>query len=415
MRFGRKLRTLGIAAMMAAALPAAPSGAGHNPDDYFDLDVLPEPGVTGAQIFQGLQQFVDDYPYRLTGGPTEILAAQALRDEMDALGYEADIEPLGLDALGLGDDTPEVGLKAVTAMKRGTTRPDDWIMFVGHYDTVPQTIYGAYDNGAGTNLMRYLAKALADVPTNRSIVFVWYNAEEQGLRASNAHAAALAAADQEITAVLGFDMVGIAWPVANPTSSHCLCMWHGPGNGPAFVPLLRHVNYDFLEYPEGLTSVRIVGQNTRNSDEQSFASRGYPTLRWAGMRTAASYPAYHEPEDTIETILDTAGGQSYYEQGVENTLTSAYYSALLLDNHPPVPDFQVSADGLTATFDASLTTDQDGTPAGFAWDFGDGTTGEGEQVTHTYDEPGAYAVTLTVTDNLWTDVTRSVTLGAFIG
>lgn len=34
----------------------------------------------------------------------------------------------------------------------------------------------------------------------------------------------------------------------------------------------------------------------------------------------------------------------------------------------------------------------------YAWDFGDGQTGEGVSVTHTYDEPGRYVVRLTVTD-----------------
>jgi PKD repeat protein len=51
------------------------------------------------------------------------------------------------------------------------------------------------------------------------------------------------------------------------------------------------------------------------------------------------------------------------------------------------------------TFDGSGSSDPDGTIATYEWDFGDGSSGTGEQVVHTYTEKGAYQVTLRVTDN----------------
>ena len=50
------------------------------------------------------------------------------------------------------------------------------------------------------------------------------------------------------------------------------------------------------------------------------------------------------------------------------------------------------------TFDASDSSDFDGTIVSFDWDFGDGDTGTGVLVTHSY-STGRYTVVLTVTDN----------------
>jgi hypothetical protein len=108
-------------------------------------------------------------------------------------------------------------------------------------------------------------------------------------------------------------------------------MWHGARDGADFEGLLREVNYDFLGFPESKNEVSIEGTNKRNSDEASWADKGFRTLRWAGMRKAGDYPEYHKPQDNLATIDATAGGRSFFEQGLRNTLRSAYYTAAALD------------------------------------------------------------------------------------
>ena len=53
----------------------------------------------------------------------------------------------------------------------------------------------------------------------------------------------------------------------------------------------------------------------------------------------------------------------------------------------------------SATFDASGSLDPNGTIASYAWDFGDGSTGSGASVSHTFAQDGAFTVRVTVTDN----------------
>ena len=80
----------------------------------------------------------------------------------------------------------------------------------------------------------------------------------------------------------------------------------------------------------------------------------------------------------------------------------------------PQPRCSISADpteileGETVNFTARATS---GTPPyTYSWDFGDGGTGTGAQVSHTFDTAGIYTVTLTVTDDGATGQTATATV-----
>ena len=68
-------------------------------------------------------------------------------------------------------------------------------------------------------------------------------------------------------------------------------------------------------------------------------------------------------------------------------------------NVNPTAAFTSTTSGGTANFDASTSSDDDGTVTGYAWNFGDGSTGSGVTTQHVYSAGGTYTVTLTVTDN----------------
>ena len=54
---------------------------------------------------------------------------------------------------------------------------------------------------------------------------------------------------------------------------------------------------------------------------------------------------------------------------------------------------------LEVTFNASNSSDSDGSITSYAWDFKDGDTGNGQIINHTFSSIGSYNVLLTVTDN----------------
>jgi len=101
------------------------------------------------------------------------------------------------------------------------------------------------------------------------------------------------------------------------------------------------------------------------------------------------------------TVTDNRGG----------TATATKQITVIAPNVAPTASFTATQQDLTTALDATASKDPDGTIAGYAWNFGDGTTGSGATTSKTYSGAGTYTVTLTVTDNrgATATVTRTVT------
>ncbi|MCZ2804097.1 PKD domain-containing protein [Modestobacter sp. VKM Ac-2983] len=109
-----------------------------------------------------------------------------------------------------------------------------------------------------------------------------------------------------------------------------------------------------------------------------------------GPTTTHTYSAAGTYPVTL-TVTDDDGARSVETGTVTVTAQPA--------NVGPSAVFSSSVAGLVASFDGAGSADPDGAVASYAWDFGDGATGAGAAVEHTYAEAGAYQVVLTVTDD----------------
>jgi len=91
-----------------------------------------------------------------------------------------------------------------------------------------------------------------------------------------------------------------------------------------------------------------------------------------------------------------------------------WLSGCWLFNVAPIASFTVSRlvieVGTTVSLSAILSSDEDGIIVKFEWDFGDGSSGSGEAVTHTYGDAGTYTVVLRVTDDDGETATAQKTL-----
>ncbi|RLF47481.1 MAG: hypothetical protein DRN29_02365 [Thermoplasmata archaeon] len=88
-------------------------------------------------------------------------------------------------------------------------------------------------------------------------------------------------------------------------------------------------------------------------------------------------------------VIDKFGNTDYVEKQIT------------ILNVPPVADAgeDIISDNLTVEFNGNGSYDLDGYIVNYSWDFGDGKAGQGEIVSHEYDEEGIYTVNLTVYDN----------------
>ncbi len=135
-----------------------------------------------------------------------------------------------------------------------------------------------------------------------------------------------------------------------------------------------------------------------------------------GLATAYSWTFGDGAEDSGAQATHTypAGGTYLVTLTASNaggTSTTTQEVTIAQVNQAPVARFTATCAATVCSFDASASSDVDGDPLTYAWDFGDGTTDTGVTASHAYDGAGTRTVTLTVSDGtLEGSTTREVSV-----
>ena len=211
----------------------------------------------------------------------------------DAFGFLPAVNMRAADAIDLvrsGAETVRLKVKNrnVTRESRnvvctipGTDRADEEILLGGHYDSVYFST-GVYDNAAGCVVLMELMRYFKANPPRRTLKFVFFGSEEQGLLGSRHYAASH---DLEKTVFMVNADVG--GPVLGANKAYLTCNQ----DGVAYVAaLLNEGGYAFE-----------VKQSIQSSDSIPMTDAGVPCLN---INRAAAHGAgvMHSRLDTVSFL-----------------------------------------------------------------------------------------------------------------
>ncbi len=274
----------------------------------FDL-VAPDDNMSRVQVESWISVEMAREIFQAAGLDFEALKEEATTREFQALSMG------GLTAsVAISNTVQRSTSHNFLARIPGTTRPDEVIIYMGHWDhfgTDPtlegdQIFNGAVDNSTGIASMMEIAEAFMalDPKPERSVVFMGTTAEEQGLLGSGYYGENPVYPLEKTVGAINIDAINI----------------HGPMND--FV-IVGYGNSEMDDYAVGVAESqgRVVKPNPNpaaggfyRSDHFPLAKKGIPALygnsgrdhkvhgeEWTRERAEAwSAANYHQPSDEYD-------------------------------------------------------------------------------------------------------------------
>ncbi|NIT37415.1 MAG: M20/M25/M40 family metallo-hydrolase [candidate division Zixibacteria bacterium] len=189
----------------------------------------------------------------------------------------------------------------VEATKRGGGRGDETYVLCGHYDSISQDPWnrapGAEDNASGTAALLEAATALADFRFDRTLKFVAFSGEEEGLIGSRAYAREEYEAGADIRGVFNMDMISYLDEPVHDVRVH-------------YNEFSRELLSSYREAARLYVPACVVRPMTGGrggSDHESFWDYGYPALLSIEYAGKEFYPWYHTTEDLPKHLTPAFG------------------------------------------------------------------------------------------------------------
>jgi len=246
---------------------------------------------------------------RPMGSAAEGLAAHYVAAALSDWGYEVTVQEFSVSA-----PVTEEGAHLVSRNVIGV-RPGDGQMIVtgAHMDSVTAGT-GAGDNASGVAAMLATARALADLETQHTLVFVAFGAEENG-RPSGAEVfvESLGSEVENVIAMLNVDSVGVGtalYVYAGAVVTRQVGTGTGPAieGGPVWVRDLARDLAAEMSLPLSTSPADTWGGFSGDwSDHYAFALAGVPVAYFEAWQWASAADSWWGQETAEGDVMHTEG------------------------------------------------------------------------------------------------------------
>ena len=223
----------------------------------------------------------------------------------------------------------------VIAQKTGAQLPSEIVLVVAHLDNMPSGALapGADDNASGSVGVMIAAEILSAHSFKRTLRFVFFTGEEQGLCGSTVYANYVAGLGENIVAVYNMDM--IAWDNANgPTVRLHTRTASNPGYSADLTIANTFVNVVNSYGLSGNLSPLVTDDGERASDHSCFWNRGYAGVLAIEDDWNDFNEDYHTTNDTVPRINTT-----YFTNFLKAAVGTVAHLAEYYVSTPPQSDY----------------------------------------------------------------------------
>jgi hypothetical protein len=265
-------------------MPAMTSAGFIGPDPWLDSIAARINQDSVVAYDRRLMNFRTRYTYT----DSNLAAISYLKQKFLSFGY-TDVKT---DTFGVGSGWYSHN---VICKKLGTIEPGKLIIIGAHFDSYNQQsdpmIFapGADDNASGTAAVMEIARVLAGIPTRKTIIFIPFGAEEQGLYGSNYYSALAQTYGWDIELMLNMDMIG--W---NPDAVNNVWINTNPAS-------LAYASLAAQLAQSRTTLIPYINASVGGgSDHYYFGQRGYHFIY--GAEGDFDTPGWHTDIDTLARL-----------------------------------------------------------------------------------------------------------------
>jgi Zn-dependent M28 family amino/carboxypeptidase len=201
-----------------------------------------------------------------------------------------------MQEFNMPDGTPTSN---VIAVHYGTTKKDEIVVVGAHFDSISQkptsSAPGAIDNGSGSTALMLLAQAIGSAEFARTVHFVAFSGEEQGLYGSAHYVKEAKKAGLAVVGALTMDMISFSAKYYGVTVE---------GTKDTAIKALQTLTVSNMQQFAPKLDVR-TSDNSFGSDHVSFQEAGIPAILAIELDDGLppnfdiTYPDYHTTKDSV--------------------------------------------------------------------------------------------------------------------